>query len=337
MKSNATETNLNESRIAPNRITDALNQVPVFENEIEFEVSDPATAPIIPIQFVIEGMAARRLVTVISGVGGSGKSFFIQYLLQTRSNNLIRVNPGLGYYITGADASLNEVRLRAHKIIDSGYGGLSTIHPTRIDIDTLSSNMQFMTSLRNRLIRDGADSVVFDTLRDYYDGDSKEAQIANRTMVAFRRLAEEANVVVILITHNRKSTSERNEGKVEDVADSRIFTTKSDFVFSLKSEYKDDESSLVEVSNLKTRSSRPIAKFRFKVVDVNESVRFERTDELFSWETSLLENKRQKSDRDSKIVELHADGMSALSLAEMFKISPSYVHQILRKSKLSDV
>jgi RecA-family ATPase len=76
-----------------------------------------------------------------------------------------------------------------------------------------------------------ADVVVFDTVRDYYDGDSKEAMIANKVMVEFRKLAERANVAVMLITHTRKAAAGKPDIKIEDVADSRIFTSKADFVF----------------------------------------------------------------------------------------------------------
>lgn len=316
------------------RIQDALDENPDLEPDIRFTITDPALATVEPLEFVIDGMAARGLITVIAGPPGSGKSFLTQFLLQTRSSNLVHVNPGVAFYLTGADASENEVRHRARKIIHYGHGNLLTAQLDDPDVLSAANNEAFMQSITLHLKQHNADAIIFDTIRDYYDGDSKEALVANKTMVAFRKLAEQARVAVILITHTRKSALERAELKVEDVADSRIFTSKADFVFGLQHEYRDeDQTSLVQIINLKTRSSRPIPRIRYLVKDVNGFVNFERTDEPFKNESRAQRQQEETQERDRKVRELANQGRTQSEIADLTGVSRQTVNKILKKGR----
>jgi RecA-family ATPase len=138
-----------------------------------------------------------------------------------------------------------------------------------------------MQALTLHLLQHRVDAVVFDTVRDYYEGDSKEALIANKTMIEFRKLAERAKVAVILITHTRKAAAGKSEMKIEDVADSRIFTSKADFVFGLQHEYRDDQSTLVQINNLKTRGAKPLPRIRYLMKDIEGMVYFEKNRNTF--------------------------------------------------------
>lgn len=316
-----------------NIIGASLNETPYQKPRINFIITDPATAPVEPLDFIIDGMAARKLISVFAGPPGSGKSFLAQYLLQTRSTTLVNVKPGIAFYLTGADASESEVRNRAHKIFHNGQSGLRTIYADEPELLCLVSSEDFVNGLIHELIKLKVDAIVFDTIRDYYDGDSKEAQIANQTMVAFRRIAEQANVAAMLITHTRKSASERNELKIDDVADSRIFTAKADFVFGLQHEYREeDRTSLVQIINLKTRSSRPIPRIRYLVKDIDGAVHFEPTNQLFKNENKAMERKDETMQRNAEILRMAEEGMSQEKIALQLGISRPTVAKVLKIS-----
>jgi RecA-family ATPase len=313
-----------------NTIITALSQEPTFNPRFKFLVFDPATAPVDLPEFVIEGMAAKGRVTVIAGPPGSGKSFLVQYLLQSETNPILKVKRQRAYYLTGADASEDDIRIRARQLSYAGHGNLLTTFLEDPDILTLASNSEFMQALTLHLLQNRADAVVFDTVRDYYDGDSKEAMIANKVMVEFRKLAERAKVAVILITHTRKAAAGKPEIKIEDVADSRIFTSKADFVFGLQHEYRDDETTLVQIINLKTRGARPLPRIRYQVKDVNQMVYFEKTDQLFTWESEVRDKQLQIQFRNEKIRKLRDGGSTVEDIAKEVGLSRQTIHKILK-------
>lgn len=314
-----------------NKINEALEKAPSNVEISNFEICDPALAPVVPLEFVVDNMVAKGLITVIAGSAGSGKSFIVQYLLQTRSSNILNVCNGKAFYLTGADASDNEIRLRARKIKHAGFGGLLTIKVSNDYLTPLVDDSDFMELLIETLIENEVDAIVFDTLRDYFNGDSNEAATANKTMSAFKRLAEKANVAVILITHTRKSVTTKTEISNEDVADSRIFTTKADFVFGLQSEYQNDETSLVQIVNLKTRSSKPLKSFRYRVKDENLNVFFERTDDLFEKELAKKQDKLQKDERNRKIRQMKVEGHPIQKIADDIGVSRQTIYKVLNE------
>jgi RecA-family ATPase len=314
-----------------NNINRALSQEPKFKPKYTFMVHDPALAPVELPEFTIEGMAAKGRVTVIAGPPGCGKSFLVQYLLQAETNPILKTNLNRAFYLTGADASEEDLRIRARQLVYAGHGNLLTTYLEDPDILTLASNSDFMQSLTYHLIENKISAVVFDTVRDYYDGDSKEAMIANKTMVEFRKLAERARVSVILITHTRKAAAGKNEIKIEDVADSRIFTSKADFVFGLQHEYRDDQTTLVQIINLKTRGARPLPRIRYLVKDNNDMVHFEITDQLFSWESEIQDKKLELQFRNDKIRKMRNDGVTVEKIANEIGVSRQTIHKILKE------
>jgi RecA-family ATPase len=314
-----------------NIIAQALSKQPETENAVKFILSDPATAPQRPLQFVVNGMIARGHITIIAGNPGSGKSFLVQYLLQTRSCNLVSVNNGLAIYLTGADASESEIINRAWKIKETGSGSLFTLQVIDETILTLATNRPFMDALTNELIANNVDVVVFDTIRDYYEGDSKEAAVTNAMMAAFRKLAVTANVGVVLITHTRKSAADRSEIRIEDVADSRIITSKADFVFVLQGEYRPDETTLVQVNNVKSRSSKPLGRFRYLVRDEDHKVIFERSNELFSFEKKQVQKSLEEQALIEKVKVLKASCMKVEDIAVEVGLSRQTVHKYLKR------
>lgn len=314
-----------------NTIQEALDASPNWAKEVTFIISDPATAPVEPIQFIIDGMAARGLITIMAGPAGSGKSYLMQYLLQSRTRDILPVHPGVAVYLTGADASESETRNRARKLIHYGHGGLLTAQLENPDVLGLIHDNVFRLALTQQLLELKADAVVFDTLRDYYDGDSKEAQIANKTMVAFRKLAEQARVAVIIITHTRKNITDRNDPKVEDVADSRIYTSKADFVFGLQHEYlTNGRGTLVQINNLKSRSSQPIPRIRYLVTELDGHVHIHPSDDAFENERKVKQQLEKALELDRKIMELAAAGLTQGEIAKLIGKSRKTVNEHLK-------
>ena len=290
---------------------------------------DPTEADIQPLEFVIEGYAARGLVTVIGGSGGSGKSLLNQYLLQGRNSEILDVARGAyALYLTGADTSDNELNRRSHAI-GRNEGLLGQELPE--NALPFVSDMNFFRTLLNKIKMVNADAIVFDTLADFHHGNLIEAKDANETMQAFRSLATQGNVAVIIITHTRKGSKIKTRYDVEDISDSRIFTTKADFVFALKSEYQNDQYNLIELQCLKNRSSKPIGNMRMiiKEDDVNSKLQIEKSEELFSYELEDQQKLRKREERKKQVVELKAEGLSLRDIESRTGIPKSTVSNLL--------
>jgi predicted ATPase len=129
-----------------NNISLALSQEPSTNPMYKFLVQDPVLAPVEPPEFVIDSMAAKGRITVIAGPPGSGKSFLVQYLLQATVNPILKVNRERAYYLTGADASEDDLRIRARLLRHSGQGTLFTTYLEDPDILTLASNTRLYAS-----------------------------------------------------------------------------------------------------------------------------------------------------------------------------------------------
>lgn len=306
--------------------------IPVTEDKTkiwEFETFNPMEAPITDIQPVIHGFAARGKITLMGGSGGSGKSLLTQFLLQTRYNDLLQTEPGQAVYLTGADSSEHEIRRRARSI---GSGnGLVTMPLPDVEELAVATNEGFMEELADQLRAMDADAVVFDTLADFHAEELNNAIEANKTMTGFRRLAESANVAVILITHTKKGSKIKQRYDIEDVADSRVWGTKSDYVFAIKGEYQDDSTNLTELQCVKSRSEKPLQNVRAKIEsDVFDSLNVVATDEPF---TSELEHEQQQEQRETvkeKAVQLHESGNSYSDIARQLNRSKGWVAGVLK-------
>jgi len=292
-----------------------------------FKPLNPFNAPVAPLEFIINGVAAKGMVTLLGGTAGSGKSILMQYLLQLRdSQPLIEVSRGEGIFLTGLDSSETEIRRRA-KSIGQGEG----LYTVAIPDETVPfiTNETFYEELEKQLIKMGADAIVFDTVADFHEGNLYDASEVNLTMSAFRRLASATGCAIILITHTRKSADSKRDYSINDIADSRIFATKSDFVFALKSEYQIDETNLIELRCLKSRSPKPKAPVRAKI-EFNESrgrVLVTPTDKLFQIEENELDEQQRIENRRKEAARLKDEGKSLREIGELLNAS----HETIRK------
>jgi archaellum biogenesis ATPase FlaH len=280
--------------------------------------------------WVLRGVAARGCLTILGGSPGSGKSMLVQYLLQRRrSQKLVSaVSEGMALYVAGFDASKDELVLRAHSL--GGGKGLRILEVLEDpEYVPLMNRTQFVSDLVVECFRCGADAIVFDTVADFHEGDMNDAAKANRTMSAFRQLADRANVAVILITHTRKSTSGKTQLHVNDIADSRIYTSKADFCFGLVSEVTPEETTLVELQTLKARD-KPIAPLRFELRCEDDRILFERSNRAFSAVEAVTEQDRERNRQIQQVGELRSAGKTVRETAEILGLSVGAVSKYSR-------
>ncbi|MEX2574151.1 MAG: AAA family ATPase [Balneolaceae bacterium] len=290
-----------------------------------FIPTDPYIQPVPKLEFVVSGYCAKGLITVLGGSAGSGKSLFNQILFQKRNNDLLETKPGKAIYLTGADSSEYEIRRRA-KVIKENHGLQTVSLPD--DFYCVATNEEFMQELTHRVKQHSTDVVIFDTLADFHEGNMYESESANNTMKAFVKLAHSANVAVILITHTRKGSKIKMHYDVEDISDSRVFGTKSDFVFGLKSEYQSDGSNLIELQCLKSRSMKPIQPLRAEINyhSATNELKVQKTNQMFSYELEVQNKEETKKYKIAQVHKLKSEGKTHSQIAKQLKVSKGTVH-----------
>jgi predicted ATP-dependent serine protease len=295
-----------------------------------FQPSDPYCAPVESLKWIIEGFAAKGMLTILGGVAGSGKSMLIQYLLQLRDQqHFIETIGGNAIYLAGLDSSETELRRRAKSIGEGN--GLKTV---QIPDETLPhiTDKLFYHDLSEKLIEYDVDAIVFDTLADFHEGSLYEAADANKSMAAFRRLATTTGSAIILITHTRKSAEQKRRYTVNDIADSRIFGTKSDFAFAIKNEYKNDSTNLIELQCLKSRSPQNLPDLKALVsYDPSEGkVAIVSSNRPFASEKEDMVEQKRILKRRRKAWELHEEGLSKREIADKLNVSHTTINNDIK-------
>jgi RecA-family ATPase len=275
-----------------------------------FVPDDPATKRTRPLEWIVEGFAARRRVTLIAGPPGSGKSFLIQLIFQNQENVLFNVKRCKAVFFTEADSGEEEICQRAQSI--GRNDGLMTVPLPDEELHFITRE-PFFSKIEEKIIHYGFDVVIFDTVADFHEGKSHDPDDVRRTMADFRELAKRTNAAVILITHTRKGTRDKLDYSTDDVADSRLFATKSDFVFGLRSEYQDEGNNLIELQTVKKRTPIPIPKKR---MELGQDAPFlSLSSRRFKNEILSQTKEEQISERDKQIVQLHKEGKSYHQIA----------------------
>lgn len=259
-----------------------------------FNPTDPFIERVEPLEFIVDGFAALGMITVLGGSSGSGKSMLTQYLFSNHDNDILTVSPiSKAIYLTGADASETEVRRRA-KSIRVNHGLRTVKMPD--DVLCTATNDEFMDKITQEVLNHKFTAIIFDTIADFHEGSTYEADLVNKTMAKFRKMAERTNAAIILITHTKKGSKMKERYDVEDIADSRIWVTKADFIFALKSEYQQGDN-LTELQCLKSRSPRPLSDIRMMSKYTQQNgFSISKSDQYFKSELEGI-SKQQKKDR----------------------------------------
>lgn len=233
---------------------------------------------------------------------------------------MLSIAPGSkAIYLTGADSSETEIRRRSRSI--KRNDGLFTVELPEDQYCT-ATNETFMQYLKTEIIAGQFNALVFDTVSDFHEGSTYEAELVNKTMAIFRRFAKETNVALILITHTKKGSKIKTEYNVEDIADSRIFTSKSDFVFGVKSEYQKDRSNLIEIQNLKSRSPQPLQKIRALIsYSLQHGLKIEQTERQFQAELESNNKDQRKNARITQAHKLKSEGKTIREIADAVGVS----------------
>lgn len=307
-----------------------ISEVEGFTDSVTwFKPTNPLIEPVEELDFIIDGFCARGMITTIGASPGAGKSILTQFLFSKHHNGLMTVKKGArAIYLVGADSSETEIRRRARSIRVND--GLYTVEPPE-EIYCTMNNEFFVQTLKDAITQGEFDAIIFDTVADYHEKSTYEAELVNKTMSIFRKLAKDTNSAVILITHTKKGSKIKAEYNVEDIADSRIFTSKSDFVFGIKSEYQDDSTNLIELQNLKSRSPQPLPKIRALIrYDTSEGLNITVTDRQFRTELDSNDKENKKYARISQAKQLSAEGKSQREIAEIMGCSPATINGFLK-------
>lgn len=290
-----------------------------------FDPKDPKEQDDVPIDWVIKDYCSRGEITLIGGKAGCGKSLLNQYMLSTRKCDFMNIKPGGTLYLTGADADAATITRRGHKFENVG------LHYQELPAETLclAKNRGWMTELGDCLISKGYDSVIFDTLADFHEGSLNEAEKANQTMSGFKFLATYANVAVIIITHTTKGSNWKLRYAPDDIADSRIFMTKSDYCFGLVAE-PTSEGKLIDLHQLKNRHQEDKQPIRALIRDYHSRISIEYSQLRFSSELDELAVKEQRENRDAAVKQLSSAGKSQREIAAEMGCSIGTVNNILK-------
>jgi KaiC/GvpD/RAD55 family RecA-like ATPase len=227
-----------------------------------------------PIDFLIEGMVARRQVTIIAGAGGSGKTLLSCFLFLDQKNDIIKVKPSNVLFLTGADCTDEEI-IRRSKKVGRNDGFMAVDLP--FDMDYRITTEKFYNELVAGVRKFGLNGLIFDSLADFTNGNANDVEIANKIMVQFKRLAIETNSAVVIITHQNKVSRYNKSPKIEDIADSRIFGTKCDYGFAIREHKKNSEGNkVIEIITLKSRSVKEMPPLYVEIVDNGGSLTLKR-------------------------------------------------------------
>ena len=306
---------------------EALSVAPKQKKETWFNPLDPLIEPVAELDFLIEGFCARGMITLYGGGAGSGKSITTQSFFSRADDEILPTQKKIkAIYLTGADSSDIEIRRRA-RAIKVNNSLLTVTLPD--EMFCTATNQVFMSELTREVLSQKADVVIFDTLADFHEGNTYEAELANNTMRAFRKLAADTNAAIILITHTRKGSKIKSRYDVEDISDSRIFATKSDFVFGLRSEYQDDSTNLVELQCLKSRSPRPLKPLRM-IIRYDHGLIIERTSRPFQNELEEADKNGRKQARIDEAQRLQKKGKTVREIADSLGIATGTAHKYLK-------
>jgi DNA-binding NarL/FixJ family response regulator len=287
-----------------------------------FVPQDPLKIKPRSIDFLVDGLIARRKVTTIAGSAGSGKTLLTCYFFMNQMNDIATVSPCKAVFLTGGDCSEEEIVRRTHKV--GRNDGLYIVDLPK-KMSCKATNDEFMSELREGITRHGIDVIIFDTIADFHQGNLNEAEAANRTMAAFSNLAIETNAAAVAITHLSKYGARKRDATIEDVADSRIFGSKCDYACIVKSSKNEIGNKVIELIPPKIRTGKEDESVFVEVVDSDLRLELKNTTKP----KPIPASNTITSEQISVIQKLHKDGLPYGKIAAEVNLAKSTVYKYL--------
>ncbi|MCX7004657.1 MAG: AAA family ATPase [bacterium] len=177
------------------------------DNKAVLTASAMLALPDAGVQWTVDALIPKGELTIMSGIGASGKSFLSSWLCIALSRGLHflgkRTEPGTTLYVDCENSPAHA----AHRFRCLGLQASDRLHllctdaAGRIDVtDPVGFNR-----LRDAVTEAKADNVVIDTLRRVTSLDMNDSQQVDRTLSLLRAACGSATPVVL--AHHRKSNS----------------------------------------------------------------------------------------------------------------------------------
>lgn len=207
-------------------------------------------------QWLIEGVAARGFVTLISAPPGSGKTQLIaQILLATAHNSSasgFAVHESAPTWAFNAEDDIPELQRRIgaamiHQPLDwdsrehdwaisSGVDSPLSIAKWDPQNHKVRINDHAVSALRSNILKHHIGLLILDPFADIHDAPESDNDAIKRVMGVFTNLAKETNTAIIIATHTRKlpnASSDGHAGNAESVRGASAMVAKARVVLTL--------------------------------------------------------------------------------------------------------
>ncbi|MFT3672043.1 bifunctional DNA primase/polymerase [Aestuariivirga sp.] len=215
---------------------------------------DAATIP--KRHWLIEGVAARGFVTLVSAPPGSGKTQFLAQLMLSAAYDAplagFAVKEATAAWSFNAEDDISEMRRRIaaaaqhHNLrhdarkhdwaINSGVEHPLNIakwdpqaHRLRIDFGAIEN-------LKANIVKQQIGLLILDPFADLHDAPESDNDAIKRVMGVFTQLAQDCNCAVVIATHTRKlpnASSDGHAGNAESVRGASAMVAKARVVLTL--------------------------------------------------------------------------------------------------------
>lgn len=206
--------------------------------------------------WLIEGVAARGFVTLISAPPGSGKTQLVAQLMLSAAHNApvagFPVREPTAVWSYNAEDDTTELQRRvgaamlAHNLqwetrthdwaISSGVDHPLTVAKWDTQLHRLRIDHNAIANLRSNIVKHNIGILILDPFADIHDAPESDNDAIKRVMGIFTQLAKDTNIAVIIPTHTRKlpnASSDGHAGNAESVRGASAMVAKARVVLTL--------------------------------------------------------------------------------------------------------
>lgn len=206
-------------------------------------------------EWLIEGVAAKGFVTLISAPPGSGKTQLIAQLMLSATYSL-----DLGFpvieptkaWVFNAEDDIAEMRRRIgaamlrHDLtwdsrkhdwaIASGVDHSLTVAKWDSSTHRISINHKAIANIKQQIVSNQIGLLILDPFADIHEAPESDNDAIKKVMAIFTNLAKETNIAIVIATHTRKlpnASSEGHAGNAESVRGASAMVAKARVVLTL--------------------------------------------------------------------------------------------------------